>query len=166
MKKLFALMLALCLMIGVAMAEEEEATIQGEMFAMDTIGLQIFIPAEYAVDENATVDDGAQLLYAWKATDESGEFLKVSAAKLDGVEDLDTFLAIAQAQIDENAEIVELESGLNVVMFFNDNDGTVNAALMDTNANIIGFEMGPTNGQKEAAAAAFMVLLQTMAPIQ
>jgi hypothetical protein len=51
-------------------------------------------------------------------------------------------------------------------MFFNDNDGTVNAALMDTNANIIGFEMGPTNGQKEAAAAAFMVLLQTMAPIQ
>ena len=163
MKKLFALMLALCLMLGVAMAAED--TIQGEMFAMDTIGLQIFIPAEYAVDENATVDEGAQLLYAWKATDESGEFLKVSAAKLEGVEDLDTFLAIAQAQIDPEAEIVVLESGLNVVMFFNDNDGTVNAALMDTNANIIGFEMGPTEGQKEAAAAAFMLLLQTMAPI-
>ncbi len=163
MKKIFALMLALCLMIGVAMAEE--ATLQGEMASMELIGLQMFIPAEYAVDESATAEDGAQLLYAWKATDESGEFLKVTAAKLEGVEDLDTFLAVAQAQISADAEIVVLESGLNVVMFFNDNDGTVNAVLMDSNANIIGFEMGPTEGQKEAAAAAFMVLLQTLAPI-
>ncbi len=163
MTKILALMLALCLMIGVAMAEE--ATLQGEMATMELIGLQMFIPAEYAVDENATAEEGAQLLYAWKATDESGEFLKVTAAKLEGVEDLDTFLAVAQAQISADAEIVVLESGLNVVMFFNDNDGTVNAVLMDSNANIIGVEMGPTEGQKEAAAAAFMVLLQTLAPI-
>ena len=164
MKKLFALMLALCLMLGGALAEED--TIQGEMFAMDTIGLQIFIPAEYAVDENAATEDGSQLLYAWKATDDSGEFLKVAAMKIEGVEDLNGLLEFAQANISADAEIVELESGLNVVMFFNDNDGTVNAALMDTNANIIYFDMGPTEGQKEAAAAAFMVLLQTLSPLQ
>ena len=161
MKKILALMLALCLMIGVAMAEE--LTLQA--VAMETIGLQMGIPAEYVVDENATTAEGAQLLYAWKATDESGEFLKVTAAKLEGIEDLDTLAAVFQAQLDPNAEIVTLESGLNVVMFFNDNDGTVNAALMDTNANIINFEMGPTADQKEAAAAAFMVLLQTLSPI-
>ena len=161
MKKILALMLALCLMIGVAMAEE--LTLQA--VAMETIGLQMGIPAEYVVDENATTAEGAQLLYAWKATDESGEFLKVTAAKLEGIEDLDTLAAVFQAQLDPNAEIVTLESGLNVVMFFNDNDGTVNAALMDTNANIINFEMGPTADQKEAAAVAFMVLLQTLAPI-
>ena len=162
MKKILALMLALCLMIGVAMAEE--LTLQA--VAMETIGLQMGIPAEYVVDENATTAEGAQLLYAWKATDESGEFLKVTAAKLEGIEDLDTLAAVFQAQLDPNAEIVTLESGLNVVMFFNDNDGTVNAALMDTNANIINFEMGPTEDQKEEAALAFMVLLQTLAPIQ
>ena len=161
MKKILALMLALCMMIGVAMAEE--LTLQA--VAMETIGLQMGIPAEYVVDENATTAEGAQLLYAWKATDESGEFLKVTAAKLEGIEDLDTLAAVFQAQLDPNAEIVTLESGLNVIMFFNDNDGTVNAALMDTNANIINFEMGPTADQKEAAAAAFMVLLQTLAPI-
>ena len=161
MKKILALMLALCLMIGVAMAEE--LTLQA--VAMETIGLQMGIPAEYVVDENATTAEGAQLLYAWKATDESGEFLKVTAAKLEGIEDLDTLAAVFQAQLDPNTEIVTLESGLNVIMFFNDNDGTVNAALMDSNANIINFEMGPTADQKEAAAAAFMVLLQTLAPI-
>ena len=162
MRKIFALMLALCLMAGVAMAEEGLAL---QAVAMETIGLQMGIPAEYVVDENATTAEGAQLLYAWKATDESGEFLKVTAAKLEGIEDLDTLAAVFQAQLDPNAEIVTLESGLNVIMFFNDNDGTVNAALMDTNANIINFEMGPTADQKEAAAAAFMVLLQTLAPI-
>ena len=162
MKKIFALMLALCLMTGVAMAEEGLAL---QAVAMETIGLQMGIPAEYVVDENATTADGAQLLYAWKATDESGEFLKVTAAKLEGIEDLDTLAAVFQAQLDPNTEIVTLESGLNVIMFFNDNDGTVNAALMDSNANIINFEMGPTADQKEAAAAAFMVLLQTLAPI-
>ena len=163
MKKIFALMLALCLMTGVAMAEEGLAL---QAVAMETIGLQMGIPAEYVVDENATTADGAQLLYAWKATDESGEFLKVTAAKLEGVEDLDSFLAIIQAQVSADAEIVKLESGLNVVMFFNDSDNTVNASLMDTNANIINFEMGPTAGQKEATATAFMVLLQTLAPME
>ena len=161
MKKILALMLALCLMIGVAMAEE--LTLQA--VAMETIGLQMGIPAEYVVDENATTAEGATLLYAWKATDESGEFLKVTAAKLEGIEDLDTLAAVFQAQLDPNTEIVTLESGLNVIMFFNDSDGTVNAALMDNNANIINFEMGPTADQKEAAAAAFMVLLQTLSPI-
>jgi hypothetical protein len=165
MKKLFALMLALCLMLCSA-AVAEEATLAGEMFAMDVLGLQMFIPAEYVVDENATVPEMAQLLYAWKASDESGEFLKVSASKIEGLEELDTFLAYAQENVSPEARIIEVESGLHMVEFFNDSDATINAVLIDTNNNIICFEMGPTTDQKEAAELAFLVLMNTLAPIQ
>ena len=163
MKKLFALMLALCLMIGVAMAEED--LMQGEMFAMDTIGLQMFIPTGFVVDENATTDDGSQLLYAWKSEDDSGAFLKISAANM-GEMTLDGFLEIVQAQIDPEAEIITLESGLNVIMFTNDAEGTVCAALVDTNSNIIGFEMGPTAEQREVVIVVFAMLIATLSPIQ
>ena len=163
MKKLFALMLALCLMIGVAVAEE--SLLQGEMVALDTIGLQMFIPSGFVVDENATADEGTQMLYAWKAEDGSEDFLRISAANM-GEMTLDGFLEIVQAQIDPQAEIITLESGLNVIMFTNDAEGTVCAALVDTNNNVIGFEMGPTADQRDVVIVAFAMLISTLSPIQ
>ena len=68
------------------------------------------------MDENATADDGSTLLYAWKDTTEGSEdYLKVSAVNMEGMT-LDAFLEVVKAQMDPEAEIVELAGGISAVI--------------------------------------------------
>jgi hypothetical protein len=176
MKKIFALMLALCLMVGVAAAETvdfsqlvadlQENGVEGAMTTLDSLGMQIYLPAGLVEDPDATADEGATLLYAWKAADEeSKDFIKISYASTE-LTDVQSLLDVAVAGGAADAKIVDLPCGWQVVVATNASDDTVGAGLLCGDGTVVSIDMGPVTGQEEAISYVFGLIIATLSPAQ
>ena len=174
MKKLFALMLALCLLLcSAAMAETETAEeTAGEMIALDKIGLQMYLFANLVEDTEYQPNDGSTLLYAWKDADpESQDYLRIEGMDMSsgGIATAEDFLAVAKT-VDEDATLTTLESGLTVVVFNNANENEVCAALVGENGYVIGLSLGPVTDDEDTqglgAVVAFGIILASLSPIE
>lgn len=169
MKKLFALMLALCLVLcSAAMAETaatEEAEVTTTVVALDKIGLNMIMFSNFAEDPDAQPQDGAELLYAWKATDGSSDYIRIEAQKLE-ITTAEDFLTAAQGSGFADAQILELDNGARPVVFTNTEGNEVCAALVSEDGTVLGFSVGPAAGQEESAGLVMGALLGSLSPIE
>ena len=169
MKKLFALMLALCLLLGTAAALAESEMPTGQMVALDKIGLQMYLFDALVEDADYQSTDGSELLYAWKDKDESSkDYFRIEGQDMSeaGIATAEDFLALAQASGFEDAQITTLENGLQLVVFTNKAEDQACAALVCDGGYVIGFSMGPVAGQEEGIVVALSLALGTLAPIE
>lgn len=172
MKKLFALMLALCLLLcSAAMAEtaEDETALDGEMVTLDKIGMSMYLFSNLVEDADYQSDDGSDVLYAWKDSDpESSDYFRIEGQDLSaaGIASAEDFLNLALAQGFEDANLLTLENGVQLVVFTNKADDQACAALVFDNGYVAGFSMGPLEGQEEGIVLALGIALGTLAPIQ
>ena len=171
MKKLFALMLALCLLLcsaAMADAAEEDPT-DGEMVALEKIGVYMYLFNSLVEDADYQSDDGSDVLYAWKDKDpESSDYLRIEGQDMSaaGIASAEDFLNVAQANGFEDAKLLELDNGLKLVVFTNKADNEACAALVLEGGYVAGFSMGPLEGQDEGIVVALGVALGSMTPIQ
>ncbi len=167
MKKLFALLLALCMMLcTAAMAETAElADLDAAYVPLEKIGMQMLVFNGMVEDPDAQAEDGADLLYAWKDAEGGDDYLRIEGQNL-GIADPETLLGVLQGSGYEDAEIVELPNGLKPVVFNNAADNQICAALAREDGVVYGFSMGPVAGQEEQAALVLGLLLGSLAPIE
>ena len=145
MKKILALVMMLCLLCGVAMAEEQAETdveneLSGDYVVFDQLGLQIWLPEGLNAAEVSEEDAASGRLAAYVADDQSAENVTNDANSTE-VEVLDC-------------------NGLTVVTCRNNQADCFTGALVDTNSNIIMFSMGPASS--EGADAVFYYVMASL----
>ena len=168
MKKLCALMLTLCLMLGCAAVLAED-TMAGNYVALDKIGMQIFILDSMVEDADAQSSEGAELLYAWKDAEGGDDYFKIEAADLSevGITTPEAFLAAVQEDGKaDSAEIVTLENGLQVVLVSSAAENEICASIVYENGIVLGFTVGPIAGQEENASMVLGFLIGTLSPLE
>ena len=168
MKKLFALMLALCLMLCCTAVLAED-TMSGNYVALEKLGMKIFIFDSMVEDTEAQASEGTELLYAWKAADGSEDAFRIETVDLSeqGITTPEAFLAAVQATGKaDSAEIVTLESGLQVVLVTSAADNEICASIVYDNGAVVGFTLSPIAGQEEAASMLLGYLMGTLAPLE
>lgn len=154
MKKILALVMMICMLCGVAMAEEQA----GDFIVMDMLGLKIWLPAGMNAVEIPEEQAAAGRLLGYEADDHTAYFVvdAVNAGEMTP----DQMLANVQASDPEgNAQMVQV-NGLTVVIYKNTAADCYTAALVDTNNNIIMFSMGPAADAD--AAAVFEYVINTL----
>ena len=168
MKKLFALMLALCLVLCCTAVQAED-TMSGNYVALEKLGMQIFIFDSMVEDTEAQASEGTDLLYAWKAADGAEDRFVIEAADLSeqGITTPEAFLAaINDSGKADSAQIVTLENGLQVVLVTSSADNEICASIVYDNGVVVGFTISPIAGQEDAASALLGYLMGSLTPIQ
>ena len=175
MKKLFALMLTLCLLCGcAALAEESTITwadvaetveasgMTGDFHLLEGPGLAFWLPsalAEIEVDEESAA---AGRMALFMAEDQSAYF----AVDAVNVPDMTLAQFYENAQAAEAAEEVEMlnVNGLDGVVYRDATNDLWSFSLVDTNCNVINFIMGPSSedGSKEV----FSIILASIQPYE
>ena len=154
MKKVLALVMMICMLCGVAMAEEQA----GDFIVMDMLGLKIWLPAGMNAVEIPEEQAAAGRLLGYEADDHTAYFVvdAVNAGEMTP----DQMLANVQASDPEgNSQMVQV-NGLTVVVYKNTAADCYTGALVDTNNNIIMFSMGPASDAD--AATVFEYVINTL----
>ena len=176
MKKLFALVLALCLLCGVALAEDSGNTItwddiqpileasglSGDFVVFDQLGLKIWLPAGLVATEVSAEDAAAGRLALYMAEDQSSYFV-VDAVHVDGMT-LDQAIENAQATA-KSVDAINT-NGLSAVSYINEASDTMCVSLVDTNSNIINFAVGPYSADPENTETVFSFIMASLQPAE
>ena len=172
MKKLFAVMLALCLLCAVAVAEEgnianwediepnlEAMGLTGDFVSLEQLGLKIWLPAGLNPVEVSAEDAAAGRLALFMADDNS--YLAVDAVNVEGMT-IDQLFENTKAT--EGLSDVDMISanGLNAVVYKSEASDFWSASLVDTNSNIINFVMGPASA--DGSQIAFSIIMSSLQP--
>ena len=161
MKKLFALMVALCLMFGcTAMAENditwdavqpmlEEAGVTGQFYTFDEIAIAIFIPDGM---EPAELPDESYIGYF---ASEDGDAVTVLYVDVDGM-DLDAYATVLP-----EVGATEIETGtvngLPCVSYEVPENGTLNVAFTTAAGYILEVVCGPVTDDNAKLGASFIL---------
>ena len=171
MKKLFALMLTLCLLLSctAVLAEAAEDTMSGSYVDLDKIGMKIYIFDSMVEDPDAEPDENAELLYAWKDAEGADDYFKIEAVDLSeaGIATAEAFLSAIQATGKaDSAELVTLENGLQVVLVSSAEEDEICASIVYDNGIVLGFTVGPIAGQEGEASTLLGYLMGTLLPLE
>ena len=172
MKKLFAAILALCLMLSVAAAETVDTItwdavegnladmgLTGDFYALEVLGLKIWIPTGLDPQEVPEEDAAAGRLAMFTAED--GSYLVVDAGNVEGMT-IDGLLESTQAAEGLTDVEMVIANGLSFVIYRSEELNCWSASLVDTNSNVINFLLGPAeDGSKEA----FSVIVASIQPV-
>lgn len=174
MKKLIALMLLLCvvLMPFAGLAETiawdevgapviEAAGINGDFYALDELGLAIFVPEGLNFIEIPEESAAEGILYML-TDDEMSCALTVSYVHEDGM----TLDKLLEAAIEEGMfepEIVNI-NGLDAVSYKDEGNDLGVVALVDANCNVILFSVTPIAG--EDAELVFGLIMSSIMPME
>ena len=166
MKKLFAAILALCLMLSFAMAEgmetinweDAEAKVNelgwtGEFYNIDAIGLKVWLPTGMHPAE--ATEEGRLAAFV---SEDGTSYVVVDAVNAEG---MSVELLYDSLKSNDGFSDVEMASanGLVFVVSKNVNENYWSAALVDTNCNIIEFKVGP---DEEGAKEVFSIIVASI----
>ncbi|MBO4290110.1 MAG: hypothetical protein J5865_08450 [Lachnospiraceae bacterium] len=175
MKKLFALVLSLCLLGSFALAEENAITwdqvapaveasgVEGDFVTLDQLGLKLWIPAGLLETEFSEEDAAAGRLALYMAEDQSG-YLVIDAVHVDDMT-LDQAVENTKATGMKDVEVVNT-NGLTGVSYVNEAADTYSLSLVDTNSNIINFSMGPVSSDPENVKTVFSFIMASLQPAE
>ena len=164
MKKLFALMLALCLMFSVAMAETtinwedvapqlEAIGLTGQFYTFNEIAVAVFIPTGMSPAELP----GENYIGYFAADDGSGEALAVMYVDMDGM-DLENYAA---AIADPSIGATEIEfgtlNGMPCVTYEVPANGTINVAFTTAMGYILEVVVGPLADDNAKIGASYIL---------
>ena len=171
MKKLFALVMMLCLLCTAAVAEDAstmnwsdvEPTLaennqSGEFVVLDQLGLKVWLPEGLNAVEVSEADAAAGRLALFTDADQTA-YLAVDAMNVEGMT-IDQYYENAKAT--EGLSDVEMitVNGLNAVVYKSETMNFWSASLVDTNSNIINFVMGPAS--EEGSKLVFSIILASL----
>lgn len=165
MKKLFALVLALCMLCGcAAMAENDiswddvapllaESDVTGDFYTFDDIDIAIFVPTGMV---SAELPDDSYIGY-FTDEEDSGDAIAVIYVDADGM-DLETYAA-ALADPEVGATEIEMGTvnGLECVTYEVPANGTINVAFATEAGYILEVVCGPVDSDEEKIAAGFIM---------
>ncbi len=176
MKKLFALVMMLCMLCAaVAVAEDAsainwtdvEATLAeqgltGDFVVLDQLGLKVWLPNGLNAVEVSEADAAAGRLALFTDA-ENTAYLTVDAVNVEGMT-LDQYYENATAA--EGVSDVEIvtANGMNAVVYKSESINSWCASLVDTNSNIISFVMGPAS--EEGSKIVFSVIVASIQPAE
>lgn len=163
MKKIIAILMALCLLTGFAMAEEinwsdiedtvADSGIEGEFFSISDIGVKMFIPDVFQEVE-LSEDDVAEGYICYLTTEDESGTVAVTYADVNGMslEDYAGYLP------EVGATDVELGTlnGIPVVSYEVPENDTVNIAMMTDAGNAIEFVFNPASDEGFSSVAGIM----------
>ena len=161
MKKLFALMLALCLMLGgTALAETEitweevapileTAGVTGNFYTFEQIAIAIFIPD--GMVEAELPDDS----YIGYFTAEDGSVVALQYVNMEGM-DLETYAAALESVGAAEIEIGKV-NGLPCVTYEMPENKTINIAFTTEAGYILEAICGPINSEEDKLGASFVL---------
>ena len=166
MKKLFALVLALCMLCGcAAMAENdinwedvapllEESGVTGDFYTFDDVDVEIFVPAGMILEE---LPDDSYIGYFVDEDEDSNDAIAVFYVDADGM-DLETYAA-ALADPEVGATEIEMGTvnGLECVTYEVPANGTINVAFATEDGYILEVVCGPVSSEEEKIAAGFIM---------
>ena len=170
MKKIFALVMMLCLLCGAAMAEEltwadvepqlAENGLTGDYVVLEQLGLKIWLPAGLNAAEVSEEDAASGRLAAYVADDNSAYFT------VDAINAGETTLDALFEKVSSNETCTDAEmitsNGLSIISYKNTAADCLTAALVDTNSNIIMFSMGPASA--DGADVVFYFIMASLQP--
>ena len=171
MKKLFALVLMLCMLCTVAVAENAsemnwtdveptltEQGLTGDFAVLDQLGLKVWLPEGLNAVEVSEADAAAGRLALFTDA-ENTAYLAVDAVNIEGMT-IDQYYENAKAT--EGLSDVEMitVNGLNAVVYKSETMNFWSASLVDTNSNIINFVMGPAS--EEGSKLVFSIILASL----
>ena len=171
MKKLFALVLMLCMLCTVAVAENAsemnwtdveptltEQGLTGDFAVLDQLGLKVWLPEGLNAVEVSEADAAAGRLALFTDADQTA-YLAVDAMNVEGMT-IDQYYENAKAT--EGLSDVEMitVNGLNAVVYKSETMNFWSASLVDTNSNIINFVMGPAS--EEGSKLVFSIILASL----
>ena len=175
MKKLFALVLMLCMLCTVAVAENAsemnwtdveptltEQGLTGDFAVLDQLGLKVWLPEGLNAVEVSEADAAAGRLALFTDA-ENTAYLAVDAVNVEGMT-IDQYYENAKAT--EGVSDVEMitANGLNAVVYKSESLNFWSASLVDTNSNIISFVMGPAS--EEGSQIVFSVIVASIQPAE
>lgn len=175
MKKLFALVLMLCLLCTAAIAEDASTMnwtdieptlaaqgLTGEFVVFDQLGLKVWLPEGLNAVEVSEADAAAGRLALFTDA-ENTAYLAVDAMNVEGMT-LDQYYENAKAT--EGLSDVEMVTvnDLNAVVYKSESANFWSASLVDTNSNIINFVMGPAS--EDGSQIVFSVILASLQPAE
>ena len=171
MKKLFALVLMLCMLCTAAVAENAsemnwtdveptltEQGLTGDFAVLDQLGLKVWLPEGLNAVEVSEADAAAGRLALFTDADQTA-YLAVDAMNVEGMT-IDQYYENAKAT--EGLSDVEMitVNGLNAVVYKSETMNFWSASLVDTNSNIINFVMGPAS--EEGSKLVFSIILASL----
>ena len=154
MKKIFAILMALCLLVSCAMAEEinwadiegtvAESGIEGDFASISDIGVKMFIPSVFN-DIELSEEDVANGYLCYLTTDDESGTVAVMYADVNGMS-LEDYAASLP---DVGATEVELGTlnGIPVVTYEVPENDTMNIAMMTDTGNAIEFVFNPASDE-------------------
>ena len=171
MKKLFALVMMLCLLCTAAVAEDASTMnwtdieptlaaqgLTGDFLVPDYWGLKVWLPEGLNAVEVSEADAAAGRLALFTDADQTA-YLAVDAMNVEGMT-IDQYYENAKAT--EGLSDVEMitVNGLNAVVYKSETMNFWSASLVDTNSNIINFVMGPAS--EEGSQLVFSIILASL----
>ena len=172
MKKILALVMMLCMLCSVAMAEQltwadiepqlGDMGLEGEFVVLDQLGLKIWLPS--ALNAAAVSDEDAAngRLAAYAADDQSAYFI-VDAVNVGEMTIDQMFENVSNNESVTDAQMVH-SNGLSIVSYKNTAADCLTGALVDTNSNIIMFSMGPAS--TDGADMVFYFIMMSLQPAE
>ena len=137
----------------------EALGLEGDFYALEDLGLAIWLPDGMTAVEVPEEDAAAGRLYLIMDED---CYLAVDAVYVEGMT-LDRAYENAVASGMYEPEIVEV-NGLSALSYKDEGSNVGVVALVDTNCNMILFSFGPIDS--EAAEAAFSVICSSLMPLE
>ena len=172
MKKVLALVMMLCMLCSVAMAEEltwadvepqlAENGLTGDYAVLDQLGLKIWLPTGLNPVAVSEEDAAAGRLAAYAADDQSAYFI-VDAVNM-GEMTIDQLLENVSNNESVTDAQMTVSNGLTVVSYKNTAADCWTGALVDTNSNIIMFSMGPAS--EEGSELVFYFIMASLQPAE
>jgi len=159
MKKLFALVLTLCLLCGCAAFAEDgnsmnwsdaeaklaEFGLSGEFVVLDMLGLKVWVPEGMVATEVSEADAAAGRLALFFDA-EKNSYLAVDAANVEGLT-LDSYYESAMNTEGLSSVAMVSFNGLNGVAYKSETANFWSVSLVDTNSNLINFVSGPADDE-------------------
>ena len=178
MKKMLAMLMLLCVLVMPFSVMGETATetitweevgaplveasgLEGDFYALEELGLAIWLPAGMSAVELSEEDIAEGYLYVL-TDDEQSCLITIDAVNVEGMT-LDGVLEEAVAQGMFEPEIVII-NGLSAVSYKDEANNAGCIVLVDTNCNVITFSLMPIEG--EEAELAFALIMSSLMPLE
>ena len=166
MKKVFALVLALCLMLGcTALADNEisweqvapqleAAGVTGDFVTFDEIAVKVFIPTGASAVELSDEDKTNGYIGYFASDDGDDDAIAVQYVDMNGM-DLETYAA----QLKEDSEVSELETGTvnGLPCISYEYNGNMCCSITTQMGYILEVTVGPLANDAEKLAAGFIL---------
>ena len=175
MKKVLALVMMLCMLCGVAMAEDASVInwtdvepqladmgLTGDFVVLEQLGLKIWLPEQLKAVEVSEEDAAAGRLALFMDDDQSAYFA-VDAANVEGMTLDQLFENAKNAENLSGVEMVTMNE-LNAVVYQSTEMDFWSASLVDTNSNVINFIMGPAS--EEGSQMVFSLIMASLQPAE